>query len=183
MTGVMPAGRRRGVLTGLLIVLAVLAPCRARAQEPDRTSLVPDVLKHVVFDPTTYAPAVLAYSATRQDWTTSQPFFDHGLNEMNARFTISGLANDAPISYRDGNRKIFIDSLVILELSAVGNAAGAVVEHALVRRFPEHRTIVRRIGWAERIALAAFLSYKLSNEHFRQAQINSQLARRLGYAQ
>lgn len=183
MTAVMPAGRPRGFLTGLLVVLAVLAPGAARAQEPDRAPLVPDVLKHVVFDPTTYAPAVLAYSASRQDWTTSQPFFEHGSKEMNARFTVSGRANDAPISYRDGNRKIFIDSLVILELSAVSNAAGAIVERALVRRYPEHRTIVRRIGWAQRIALAAFLSYKLSNEHFRQAQINSQLARQWGYLQ
>ena len=79
----------------------------ASAQESDGGSAVGSIFKRVVFDPTTYAPAVIAYDGTMRDWNTSQPFFRHGYNERNERFTLSGLPNDRPLSYEVGQRQAF----------------------------------------------------------------------------
>jgi hypothetical protein len=133
-------------------------------------------VKGVAFDPTTYAPVVIAYYATVRDWNTSQPLFEHGMYEMNPRFTVSGLPNDKPISHADGKRQIFGDAFLNLDVSAVSNAAEQVVERMLVKRYPDHRKLVRGLGWVQRIALSSYLSYQLSIQHFRQAQLNEQMA-------
>ena len=155
-------------------------PLRVAAQETE-PSAVSDVVKRVVLDPTTYTPAVIAYYATVRDWQTSQPFFARGATEMNARFTASGRPNDTPVSYAEGNRRIVRDALLNLEVSVASNVAGQVVERMLVNRYPNHRKLVRTLGWIQRISLSSYLSYQLSIQHFRQTQLNEQLALKYGF--
>src|ERR1700722_10337182 len=93
----------------------------ASAQEQERSSPASTIVKQVVLDPTTYAPAVIAYDATVQDWKTSQPFFRNGFMEGNPRFTISGLPNDLPVSYAEGMRRIAADGVRDLGLSLFNN--------------------------------------------------------------
>ena len=82
----------------------------------------------MVFDPTTYAPAIIAYDATMRDWKTSQPFFRNGFMEHNSRFTISGRANDVPVSYAEGKKRILADAAANLGMSALNNFTGRVFE-------------------------------------------------------
>lgn len=159
-------------LHALIVALVLLPASWARAQEPDDSSFVPDVVKRVVLDPTTYAPAIVAWKATRLDWSSSQVFFRNGFVEDNARFTLSGLRHDAPISYAAGNRRIFVDAIVNLQVSVINNVTGQVIERLLMKRYPDHRRLVRTIGWIERSAMASFLSYRLAAGHFRQWQLN-----------
>ena len=165
---------------GLVMLMCGVASA-ASAQDQAHRSLVPDVVKQVFLDPTTYAPAIVAWTATRLDWQTSQAFFQSGWTEHNARFTISGLGDDTPMSYRAGNRQILTDAFSNLQLSLVNNASSRVVEGLLIPRYPNHRTLFRTIGWIERSVMASYLSYGLSADHVRQWQENGRLARQLGY--
>jgi hypothetical protein len=165
------------VLTALLLCSAV----SAIAQDRGERSFIADVLTRVVLDPTTYAPAALAYDATMRDWRTSQPFFQHGFYETNARFTVSGLPHDVAISYGAGQRIIRADALVSLRRSAVNNLAEQIFERVLVNKYPNHRKLVRAVGWAQRISFASFKAYRLSSTHYRQAGQNQRLARQLGF--
>ncbi len=173
-----------GLSRVIVIALIVLQPSLLWAQDPaarDRPGFVPDVIRNVVLDPTTYAPALVAWTATRLDWQSSQTFFQHGLLEQNSRFTVSGRGNDTAIGYGAGNRQIFQDALVNLQLSVLNNASTRVVERLLVPRYPRHRKLLRAIGWIERTAMASYWSYRLSAGHFRQWQENQRRARQLGY--
>jgi hypothetical protein len=122
----------------------------------------------------------VAYIGTKKDWNTSQPLFRYGLNELNPRFTISGLPNDVPVSYEEGNRRILRDALFNLQTSLIANTTVNTLEYVLVRWSPEHRKLWRRLGWVERISAAAALSYYLSHQHFEQAVRNEQNARQMG---
>jgi hypothetical protein len=161
--------------------MVVLLPNSAIAQETDRGSAVGDVFKRVVLDPTTYAPAVIAYDATMRDWNTSQPFFRNGYFEHNERFTISGLPNDRPVTYEIGRRRILSDAFLNLQMSLANNVADQVFERMLVERFPTHHKLVRTIGWIERSAFASFMTYRLSAAHYRQASANQVLAAQMGF--
>ena len=174
---------RLRVLSTLTVVAALVlfSSASASAQEPDRSSAVGDVIKGVVFDPTTYAPAIIQYDATMRDWKTSQPFFQHGYVERNARFTISGRPNDLPLSYGSGKNLILRDTLTTLGVTAAQNLTSRIVEQALLARYPNHPKVVKTIGWVQRIAVASLMSYKLSAPHYRQAAFNQQHARELGY--
>jgi hypothetical protein len=175
-----PQARRFWI--ALVMTAMFAAPStRAFAQDREPSNFLVDVGKRVLLDPTTYAPAAVAYYATKRDWDTSQPFFQAGANEMNPRFTVSGLPNDRPIGYEAGNRRIALDALVNLQISAVSNFAGNVVERMLVEKYPEHRKAIRAVGWIQRIGVASFLSYQLSSQHFEQARLNEQLARQWGF--
>ena len=165
------------ILTALLLFPAVGAIAQDRAERP----FIADVITRVVLDPTTYAPAVLAYDATMRDWRTSQPFFQHGFYESNARFTISGLPNDVAVSYGAGQRMIRADALESLKRSAVNNLAEQIIERVLVNKYPNHRKLVRVVGWAQRISFASFKAYRLSARHYRQAGQNERLAEQLGF--
>lgn len=147
----------------------------------DQSSSLTSVVKETLLDPTTYAPAVIAYDATVRDWNTSQPFFRNGFTEHNPRFTISGLANDVPVSYSEGNRRIVSDAVANLGASLVNNFTDRVFERVLLDRYPHHRKIVRTISWIERLSFGAYMSYALSAEHYRQARSNAVRARDLGY--
>ena len=159
----------------------MLVASSVSAQDQDRASFVPDVVKNVILDPTTYVPAIVAWKATRLDWQSSQVFFQRGWLERNPRFTVSGRADDVAIGYAAGNRQIFADAIAVLQLSMVNNVSERVIERLLMPRYPNHRKLIRTIGWIERSAMASFWSYRLSAGHFRQWQKNEQLAQQLGF--
>jgi hypothetical protein len=169
-----------GVCAATLLLSPVYASAQTQSDIPEQPSFLLDVAKRVIFDPTTYAPAILGYDATRRDWRSSQPFFQNGFIERNPRFTISGRANDLAVSYGEGNRRIFADAMANLEMSLMNNATDALFERMLAERYPDHRKLIRTLGWIEKSAFASYMSYRLSAAHYRQWQQNVQMSRQLG---
>ncbi len=139
------------------------------------------LFKNVLSDPTTYAPAVLAFTAMRLDWDSSQPFFRNGYQELNGRFTVNGVSGGPPLTYGAGNRKIAMDALWVLGMSALNNGSERLFERFLASRLPGHPKLVRVLGWAERTAFASWVAYSMSAGHFRQWQANERLAGQLGF--
>jgi hypothetical protein len=161
-----------------VVVVMLVAPVAAQNQDRD---VITDAVKGVIVDPTTYAPAMLGWGTTRLDWQSSQPFFENGAVEHNARFTVSGHGDDTAVGYSAGNRKIFKDSLANLQLSLIHNVSEHLIERMLLPRYPDHRHLLRTIGWIERSAVASYWSYRQSAGHFRQWQVNDRRAQQLGY--
>jgi len=174
----LPAALRSAILIVFAALIGMLIPLSVCAQE--QPSPVGDTVKRVIFDPTTYAPAIIAYDGTMRDWNTSQPFFRNGFMEHNERFTLTGRPNDVAMSYGDGQRRILTDALVTLQMSAINNVADQLFERMLITRFPEHRKLVRTFGWIERATFASYMSYQLSAQHYRQATMNAQRAQQMG---
>jgi hypothetical protein len=85
------------------------------------------------------------------------------------------------MSYATGRNRILSDALINLQISAVNNVAGLVFERMLTNRFPEHRKLVRTLGWIERLSFASYMSYRLSDAHYRQASENIARAQQLGF--
>ena len=167
----------------VVVVAAVLAlsPASAVAQAEQARPFAWDVARGALIDPTTYAPALVSYAAIRQDWKTSQILFEHGWLEQNPRFTGSGRANDVPVSYDEGMRRIRRVALTTLMQSTVNNVSIGVAERLLVDRYPRRKTLIRTLSWAERITFACLLTYRNSADHLRQASINRRIARDYGY--
>lgn len=159
----------------------LLVASSVSAQDQDAASIVRDLVKQVVLDPTTYVPATVAWKATRLDWQSSQVFFEHGWLERNLRFTVSGRADDTAIDYAAGNRQILRDNIGNLGMSLIHNASERTIERLLMARYPNHRKLLRTIGWIERSAVASWWSYRLSAGHFRQWRENERRAKQLGY--
>jgi hypothetical protein len=178
------AERQRWVLRTAVVTLIIAGPCvpsHASAQGDQHSPFLVDLANEIVFDPTTYAPSIVAYDAAMRDWNTSQLFFRNGFLEHNPRFTVSGLPNDTPVSYSTGRRMILKDGLVHLGLSTVHNVTSRTLEHMLLDRHPEKRTLIRVIGWVERSVYALSLAYALSHKHYRQAAENERLALEYGF--
>jgi hypothetical protein len=173
--------RCTNLFRSLVVAVCMLSAALAFAQPHERASFVPDLIKSVVFDPTSYVPAIAAWESTRLDWQTSQVFFRHGYLEQNERFTVSGRANDTAVGYAAGNRLIVTDALVNLAGSVANNVTDRLIERRLLRRYPTHRTLVRVVGWIERGAVASYVSYSQSAGHWRQWRENQRIARQLGY--
>ena len=172
----------RGVVTIVLLAgMLGVATSNAIAQDQERPSLVGSIAKQVVLDPTTYVPSIIAYDGTMRDWKTSQPFFRNGFMEHNSRYTISGRADDFPLAYAQGKNRILADAATSLGMSALNNLTGRVFERMLTERYPQHRKIVRVVGWVERISFGVYMSYMLSKDHYRQAELNATRAQQLGY--
>ena len=171
----------RAALCGLFISLILMAPCFASAQDQPRSNVVLDIAKAVVFDPTTYAPATLSYTAQRMDWKTSQTLFQQGWLEHNYRFTVSGRADDTPLSFEAGNRQITRMALLHLQESVINNVSTQIFERVLTAKYPQHRKLFKALGWAERIGFASYVSYLASANHFQQSQRNVEMARQYGY--
>jgi hypothetical protein len=169
-----------GLMILVVLVLTLSGAIDAFAQESDRPLPIADIAKRVVLDPTTFAPAVIAYDATLRDWKTSQVFFENGFLESNPRFTISGRPYDMPVGYAAGQRRILLDAMTILGNSAVHNISANIIERLLVSRYPNHRKLFRVLGWAERSAYASYMSYALAAPHYRQSRFNQQQAVLLG---
>jgi hypothetical protein len=108
-------------------------------------------------------------------------FFQYGFVEDNPRFTISGFSHDLPISHAAGNRQILMDSLGILQMSVVNNVSANVLENILIKKYPHRRTLLRTLGWIERVGFASYWSYRLSAAHLRKWRQNERLARELGF--
>ena len=171
----------RGITRWLLLSLMILTPVAASAQDGNDSNFFWDVTKAVVFDPTTYAPATLAYTSMKMDWNTSQTLFRNGWVEQNHRFTVSGRPNDLPVSYADGNKRIRQMALLHLQESVINNTATHIFERVLSEKYPQHRKMFKVLSWVERIAFASYVSYLSSANHFRQAERNQQLAAQYGY--
>lgn len=171
----------RAITRCLLFSIVLLAPGVAAAQSETDSNFFWDITKSVVFDPTTYAPATLSYTSMRMDWDSSQPLFRNGWVEQNRRFTLSGRANDIPVSYAEGNRRIQRMALLHLQESIVNNAAANIFERVLSEKYPQHRKLFKVLSWVERIAFASYVSYMASANHFRQTERNRQLALQYGY--
>ena len=172
----------RGVVTIVLLAgMLGVATSNAIAQDQERASFVGSIAKQVVLDPTTYVPSIIAYDGTMRDWKTSQPFFKNGFMEQNSRFTISGRPNDLPVPYAEGKKRVLADAAANLGMSALNNVTGRVFERMLIERYPQHRKIVRAVSWIERISFGAYMSYMLSIDHYRQAELNATRAQQLGY--
>ncbi len=171
----------RAALCGLLMSFVLMAPYAASAQDQPRSNVALDIAKAVVFDPTTYTPAVLSYTSQRMDWKTSQPLFANGWYEHNERFTISGRPDDRPISFEAGNRQIMRTALLHLQESVVNNATTQIFERVLAEKYPNHRRLFKTLGWVERIGFASYVSYLASADHFKQSQRNVELARAHGF--
>lgn len=169
----------RALRTSLIVIAFTgLYPQPAGAQE--RSGLW-TTTKQVVCDPTTFTPSIVAYTAQRLDWDSSQIFFEHGVTEHNPAYTISGRPDDVPMSHGSGDAVILRQSLTVLETSIVNNFSEQVIERFLVSRHPEHRRLFHALGWIERISVAGYISYQTSALHFSQWQINQQVARQRGY--
>ena len=171
----------RAVTRVLLLTTLILMPSRAFAQAAGDSNLFLDITKAVVFDPTTYAPAALAYTSMKMDWDSSQTLFRHGWVEQNQRFTVSGRANDLPISFNDGNKKIRNMALLHLQESIINNTAANLFDRVLTNRYPQHRKLFKVLSWVERVAFASYVSYAASANHFKQAERNRQMAVEFGY--
>lgn len=161
------------------LVLLSMAPTPAHAD--DWPSAAGSIFTQVVFDPTTFAPAITSYTAERLDWKSSQVFYQHGYLEHNPQFTVSGFADDVPISYAAGKRVILRNSLEDLGASLINNVVARIIERTLVQRHPRREKLIRTVGWIERISFAVSLASVQSANHFRQWRENERLARELGY--
>lgn len=171
----------RTIAAALLLFSVSALPAQAQDVSDPPSAVIVDLARQVTLDPTTYAPAATLYGSMRLDWTSSQPFFRNGYAEDNARYTRNGLPHDVPISYADGNRRILRDAVAVLPMSLAHNATNRVVERLLIERFPNHRRLVRTLGWIERISFGSYMSYRLSAAHFRQWKFNTRRAAELGY--
>lgn len=173
-------------LTSFLVAVIMLWTASVASAQtgeaPHRaTSFLADLTKDIVFDPTTWAPASISFTATRLDWNSSQVFFRQGILERNPRFTVNGVSPGIAVTYGDGNRKILGDTLAILQMSAVNNLSTNLIERVLVKRYPDKRTLLRTVSWIERIAFASYWSQRLSAAHFEQWRANERLAREYGF--
>ncbi len=169
--------------SALVLTAAMLIPTTVVAQEREVTKLFKLSLSAAAkasIDPTTYAPAFVAYDGTMRDWNTSQIFFRNGFLEQNPRFTVSGYPNDVAVSYEVGRSRILQDSLAILAVSGIHNFSEYLVEDALKDVKPEHKKLLTVLGWVERSAVAVAMSTMLAGPHYRQAGLNVDLASQLG---
>ena len=178
---------RLSIVCSLFAAMLLASTTSASAQDQgtddsrERSSFLLETAKAIAFDQTTYAPAFLYYGTTRLDWNSSQVFFQHGILEHNERFTISGRPDDVAISYGAGNKMILMDTLTILQMSAVNNVTNSLIERVLIARYPRHRKFFRTLGWIERTGFASYWSYRLSAGHYRQWRANERVARQLGF--
>lgn len=172
--------RRLSINALLLTVLCLMSPSTLHAQENEQSSWLADIAKRVALDPTTYAPAIIGYDATMRDWNSSQPFFRAGFVERNSRFTINGLPNGVAVDYATGKRQIRTDAIGNLGMSLANNFASAIFERALTERYPEHRKLIKVLGWVERIGLSSYLTYNMSSQHYRQWRQNERTAAQIG---
>jgi len=156
-------------------------PAIAQEEPPPQPSAVVTILKSTVYDPSSYAPAVVKYTAMHLDWESSQIFFRHGFVERNPRYTVNGLTNDLPVAHGEGLQRLTVDSVRVLAHSVPQNLAERTIEHVLIRMFPSRRKAFVIAGQVGRAVAATYMSYAVSAVHFRQWQRNESLARHLGY--
>lgn len=177
--------RSRAVPAVAVAACVLFAPRACAAQDDAQADAAPSyaaqIVKRTLLEPATYAPAGFLYVSSRLDWSSSQPFFRKGSLENNARYTVSGLPVDVPMSDTSGKEQILRDALGVLPISIVNNALTVVAERTLIRVDPEHRRRWAVLAWIERMVFASALSYELSARHFQQWRQNNRAAATLGY--
>ena len=166
----------------IVVALMMLVASWVSAQDQDHSAIVADLLKRVIFDPTTYVPAVVASEATHLDWRSSQIFFKNESREHHPRFTVSRRAGYGAIDYVAGNRQITTDAIANREFSFVNKVTDRVMDRVLLRGYPKHRKLVRAFGWIERSAVTSYLSHRRSAGEFRQMQENRRRMRQFGHS-
>lgn len=174
-----PSMKRVLSISLCFLILLISFPQEIMAQD-SFGQFLKDIGKDVVLDPTTYTPAAIYFTTKKLDWDSSQVFFKNGYTEENSDFTISGRANDVPVSQSAGNRRIVIKTLPFLESSLLNNVGVSVSERFLINSYPNHRKLIKSIGWVEKIAIASYFSYHYSTKSFHQWQTNNRMASELG---
>jgi hypothetical protein len=147
----------------------------ARAGEGSTHSLLGEAFTRVLKDPTTYALPPIVYTAHRLDWDSSQKLFEHGYLEANPKFTLTGRIDDQPISHEAGKRRILRYSAATIGRSMLNNGITAVVERRLIDRAPQHRRLIRALGWLERGMVTAYWSYRLTHNQVSQWRDNERV--------
>ena len=163
-----------------LSVVLLSLPTQANAQGRF-VQFVGGVAKDVAADPTTYGPFGASLVGKKLDWDSSQIFFRNGHYELNPDYTVSGRPNDRAISYGAGNRKLVIRGLSALYWSLGNNGVVSAGERLLLKKYPEHRKLIKTIGWIEKVAANGYIGYYSSRKNFRQWRTNENMARQLGY--
>lgn len=164
-----------------LLCLVLLVGLSQEVMAQNRISgFVKGIAKDVLKDPTTYGALGASLLGKKLDWDSSQIFFEHGHGEMNPNYAVSGPGSKA-ISHAAGNRKLVVESLLNFQLSIGNNAAVSAAERLLLKKYPEHRKLVKTIGWVEKVTANGYIGYHFSNRNFRQWRINESRARQLGY--
>lgn len=152
-----------------------IRPIDARPVDGGRRPLMADVFTRVLKDPTTYALPPIVYTAHRLDWDSSQKLFAHGYLEANPDFTLTGRVDDVPISHEAGKRRILRYSASMIGRSALNNGICALVERRLIERAPQHRKLIRTLGWIERGFVTAYWSYRLTHNQLGQWRDNERV--------
>ncbi len=164
-----------------LVCLVLLTGFGREAMAQNKVAgFVKGVAKDVLVDPTTYGPLGASLLGKKLDWDTSQIFFEHGHGEMNPNYAVNGPGSKA-VSYATGNRKLVVESLLNFQLSIGNNAVTSAAERLLLMKYPEHRKLVKTIGWIEKVAANGYIGYYFSHLNFHQWQANKDRARQLGY--
>ena len=109
----MTTWKSSAVAAALMLCVAAKVSAQDGRETPSIPSLTIEAAKQTILDPTTYAPAGMLYASSRLDWNSSQAFFAHGDVEENARYTITGLSHDTPLSYSAGNNQLLMDALSV----------------------------------------------------------------------
>jgi hypothetical protein len=146
-----------------------------RSFDTERRPLLSETFSRVLKDPTTYALPPIVYTAHRLDWDSSQKLFAYGYLEANPKFTVTGRVDDPPISYAAGNRRILRYSASLIGRSMLNNATCAIVERRLIERNPQHRKLIRSLGWVERGLVTAYWSYRLTHNQVGQWRDNERV--------
>jgi hypothetical protein len=151
------------------------AAAETRSHDGSTHSLLGETVTRVLKDPTTYALPPIVYTAHRLDWDSSQKLFAHGYLEANPKFTLTGRIDDVPISHQAGKRRILRYSAATIGRSMLNNGISAVVERRLIDRAPEHRKLIRTLGWIERGMVTAYWSYRLTHNQVTQWRDNERV--------
>jgi hypothetical protein len=146
-----------------------------RTIEGGHRSVFGEVFTRVAKDPTTYALPPIVYTAHRLDWDSSQKLFARGYLEANPNFTLTGRVDDIPISHAAGNRRILRYSASMIGRSALNNGICALVERRLIDKAPQHRKLIRTLGWVERGFATAYWSYRLTHNQVGQWRDNERV--------
>src|SRR4051812_34434974 len=123
-----PGIARKELVSAVVLGMALCAPLTAAAQTVDQRVSASSIVRTVLRDPVTYAPALIKYTSMNLDWESSQVFFRNGFVEQNARFTVSGRSKDTPISHGQGSRKVVADSLILLAQTVPEHLAERTLE-------------------------------------------------------
>ena len=165
-----------------LSIMILTMPAVASAQSDDGDSnLFWDITRSVVFDPTTYAPATLAYTSMNLRLAELSAAVPQWLGRAEPSFYGERPAERYSRQLYGRERKIRQMALLHLQESIVNNAAANIFERVLAEKYPQHRKLFKVLSWMERIAFASYVSYMASANHFKQAERNRQLAIQYGY--